>query len=92
MGYAVIMLAVGGKPLDFLAKVTVAEVAFAGAYLPICKCLRLVAELSGNVLGVGVKLHLHLILPSHGGMEYIIGHIAKHIPVFLYNALKHLAV
>ena len=52
------MLPIGSKPLYLLPQVATAEIAFTGNHLSISKHFLFIRELSGNILHIGVELHL----------------------------------
>ena len=56
ISHAVIMPAVSAEPFDLLAKVTMAEITFAGHDFLICESFCLVLEFPGNIFYIGIKL------------------------------------
>lgn len=85
IGKTVIMPSIDAEPLHLFPEVSMAEIAFAGGYLPVCKSLCLAVKFSGNILHVGIKLYLYFRFSVHRRVEYIKGNPRQHLMLFPEN-------
>ena len=79
------MPAVSAEPFDLLAKVTMAEITFAGHDFLICESFCLVLEFPGNIFYIGIKLRFHLVPTVLRRTEGIVGQIHQHLRVLLQD-------
>ena len=77
------MPAVSAEPFDLLAKVTMAEITFAGHDFLICESFCLVLEFPGNIFYIGIKLRFHLVPTVLRRTEGIVGQVHHYLRVLL---------